>query len=157
MPRKLKTYVAALGFFELAVAVPSKKAAMVRWGVEKDPFRSGVAKETTDPKIVAATEEQPGVVLRRPIGSKGPFKTKGELPVVNGRPAEKARKPKSDQFALRRAAAMEKAEARHQEILDGIANEREKLERRQEAEDQRWQSESTRLDGRKTRANPRGR
>src|SRR5882724_7362090 len=105
MPRKLKTYVADLGFFELAVAVPSKKAAIVRWGVEKDPFRSGFAKETTDPKIVALTEEQPGVVLRRPIGSKGPFQTKGELPVVKGKPAKKVRKLKPDQTALRRAAA----------------------------------------------------
>ena len=80
MPRKLKTFVTDLGFFELAVAVPSMKAALEAWGLEHNAFKHGFAKQTEDPKIIAAVEAVPGTVLRRPIGSSGPFKQHTELP-----------------------------------------------------------------------------
>jgi colicin import membrane protein len=73
MARKLKTYQTSLGFFDLAIAAPSMKAAAEAWGVKPSEFKRGFAKETHDPAIVAATMAKPGVVLKRPVGSNGPF------------------------------------------------------------------------------------
>jgi hypothetical protein len=80
MPRKLKTFITNIGFFELALAAPSMKAALEAWGMGHNAFQHGFAKQTDDPKIVAATNAQPGVVLRRAVGTKGEFKVQAELP-----------------------------------------------------------------------------
>ena len=66
---KLKTYQTSVGFFDLAIAAPSMKAAAQAWGSQIDVFRRGFAKETHDAAIVAATMARPGVVLKRPVGS----------------------------------------------------------------------------------------
>jgi len=60
MPRRLKTYQTSIGFFDLAIAAPSMKAAAQAWGSDTDVFKKGFAKETDDPKIVAATMAKPG-------------------------------------------------------------------------------------------------
>jgi colicin import membrane protein len=62
--RKLKTYQTSLGFYDLAIAAPSMKAALEAWGAGSNLFHQGVAKESGDPDVVAATTK-PGVVLRR--------------------------------------------------------------------------------------------
>jgi colicin import membrane protein len=80
MPRKLKTFITNIGFFELALAAPSMKAALEAWGMGHNAFQHGFAKQTDNPKIVAATMAQPGVVLRRAVGTKGEFKVEAELP-----------------------------------------------------------------------------
>jgi colicin import membrane protein len=80
MARKLKTYQTSLGFFDLAIAAPSMKAALQAWGLKTNLFHQGFARETDDPAIVAATVAKPGVVLRRPVGSDGAFSEHAELP-----------------------------------------------------------------------------
>lgn len=80
MPRKLKTYITNLGFFELAIAAPTMKAALEAWGMSHNAFQHGFARQTEDPRIVAATNAQPGVVLKRAVGSSGEFKQNAELP-----------------------------------------------------------------------------
>jgi hypothetical protein len=80
MARKLKTYQTSLGFYDLAIAAPSMKAALEAWGAGSNLFHQGVAKESGDPEIVAATMSKPGVVLRRPVGSFGPFREHADLP-----------------------------------------------------------------------------
>ncbi len=80
MARKLKTYQTSLGFYDLAIAAPSMKAALEAWGAGSNLFHQGVARETDDPDITAATMSKPGVVLRRPVGSDGPFKEHADLP-----------------------------------------------------------------------------
>src|SRR3978361_103673 len=80
MARKLKTYQTSLGFFDLAIAVPSMKAALAAWGSNSNLFHQGFASETDDPDVVAAAMSKPGVVLRRPVGSDGPFKEHADLP-----------------------------------------------------------------------------
>jgi colicin import membrane protein len=50
------------------------------WGMGHNAFQQGFAKQTDDPKIVAATMAKPGVVLRRPVGTKGAFSENAELP-----------------------------------------------------------------------------
>jgi colicin import membrane protein len=80
VPRKLKTFITNIGFFELALAAPSMKAALEAWGMGHNAFQHGFAKQTDDPKIVAATMANPGVVLRRAVGTKGAFTENPELP-----------------------------------------------------------------------------
>ncbi len=80
MARKLKTFQTSLGFYDLAIAAPSMKAALDAWGAGSNLFHQGVAKETDDPYVVAATMSKPGVVLKRPAGSSGPFAEHSDLP-----------------------------------------------------------------------------
>ena len=70
----------SIGFYDLAIAAPSMKAALEAWGAESNLFHQGAASETTDSKIVANTMASPGIVVRRPVGSKQTFKQKAELP-----------------------------------------------------------------------------
>jgi hypothetical protein len=107
MPRKLKTYQTSLGFFDLAIAAPSMKAALEAWGSNINLFHQGFAKETGDPAIVQATMANPGVVLKRPVGSNGPFTEHAalpkHLPVGDNRPA-RAKTPAEKKPAMKRTA-----------------------------------------------------
>jgi hypothetical protein len=92
--RKLKTYVTSAGFFDLAVAAPSMKAALEAWGSKSNLFQHGFARQSEDARIVAATMARPGIVLRRPVGSTGAFSEHAELPrnlpvIKAGKAAEK--------------------------------------------------------------------
>jgi colicin import membrane protein len=146
MARKLKTYQTSLGFFDLAIAAPSMKAALEAWGSKTNLFHQGFAKETDDPAIVAATFAKPGVVLRRPVGSDGTFNEDAELPKnlaiekVKERPARPrapTREPpaqKLDDKAAREAAlALERERKRRdsERRKEEAAREKERKRREQ--------------------------
>jgi hypothetical protein len=146
MARKLKTYQTSLGFFDLAVAAPSMKAALEAWGADSNLFHQGAAKQSEDPDIIAATMATPGVVLKRPVGSSGSFKEHSELPTnLAGDNTKKAgsgsvrRKPQkhperaTDRMADRKAALAFENEQKRQE------REREKEEAAQRKERERRQ------------------
>jgi colicin import membrane protein len=127
MARKLKTYQTSLGFYDLAVAAPSMKAALEAWGAGSNLFHQGVAKESDDPDVVAAAMSKPGVVLRRAVGSDGPFSEHAELPtqladdVPKQRSKKRLAKPKervratTDDKATRKAALAFEREQRRRE------------------------------------------
>ena len=71
MARKLTTCQTSLGFFDLAVAAPSMKAALEAWGADSNLFHQGAAMQSEDPDVIEATMAAPGVVLKRPVGSSG--------------------------------------------------------------------------------------
>jgi hypothetical protein len=97
MARKLKTYQTSLGFFDLAIAAPSMKAALEAWGADSNLFHQGAAKQSDDPDVISATLETPGVVLKRPVGSNGPFKKHSELPTdISGSRGGKKGRSKSE-------------------------------------------------------------
>jgi hypothetical protein len=133
MVRKLKTYQTSIGFFDLAVAAPSMKAALEIWGADSNLFHQGFAKETDDPVVAAATVAHPGIVLRRPVGTDGAFRETSKLPKypTDGKSEKKPRKKsaqsakavKSDDVAERRAA----------EAFDRDKQKREKARRWEEA------------------------
>jgi hypothetical protein len=59
------------------------KAALKAWGAsESDLFQRGFAKQSEDREVIAATMAQPGVVLRRPVGSNKRFQEHPELPTA---------------------------------------------------------------------------
>jgi len=116
MARKLKTYRTSLGFYDLAIAAPSMKGALEAWGAGSNLFHQGIAKETDDQGVVAATMAKPGVVLKRPAGSSGRFAEHSDLPTDLGdedggrkrsrRPEPKRRPaPKISEKDARKAAA----------------------------------------------------
>lgn len=150
MARKLKTYQTSLGFFDLAIAAPSMKAALEAWGADSNLFHQGAARESDDPDIVAAAMEKPGIVLRRPVGSAGSFGEHAELPTDLGGPgptkaARKSKGPKAkqrssrpfDKAAERKAAlAFEKEQKRRErERASEEAAMQKDRERRQQAVD----------------------
>jgi colicin import membrane protein len=127
MARKLKTFQTSVGFYDLAVAAPSMKAALEAWGAGSNLFHQGIAKETDDPDVVAATMSKPGVVLKRPAGSNGRFAEQSGLPSdfgsSEGRPRRERRHTKpakspspklSDSEAPKAAAAFEKEQKRRE-------------------------------------------
>jgi hypothetical protein len=149
MARKLKTYQTSLGFFEQAIAAPSMKAALEAWGADSNLFHQGVAKESTDPDIIAATMAKPGVVLKRPVGSDGPFGEHALLPKNLGQGGRKtpALKPsgrkakkspaRPDEAADRKAAQAyerERQRREREEAKEVVARQKER-ERRQLAVD----------------------
>lgn len=195
MARKLKTYQASIGFFDLAVAAPSMKAALQAWGAETNLFHQGLAKETDDPAIVAATLAKPGVVLRRPVGSDGAFSERAKLPkglatdnakdttatprATRGEPptrkvddkaareaalafererkrrdserrreelARERERRRREQAIARAEAALEEAKRVHEARVAEIERERAALERRAQAEDERWAKQKETLE-----------
>lgn len=74
----IKVYTSNLGFYEVAVAARSQKLALAHWGLTRDLFREGLAQESHDPKAIAAAMRKVGMVVRRPIGSSGPFEERAE-------------------------------------------------------------------------------
>ena len=80
MAGKLKTFQTSVGFYDLAIAAPSMKVALEAWGAGSNLFHQGIAKETDDPDVVAATMSKPGVMLKRPAGSSGRFAEHSNLP-----------------------------------------------------------------------------
>jgi hypothetical protein len=150
MARKLKTYQTSLGFFDLATAAPSMKAALEAWGADSNLFHQGAAKESHDPDVIAATMVKPGVVLRRPVGTDRPFSEHAELPtdLVGEGPTKAARKsigPKAkqrssrpvDKAAERKAALAYEREqsSRELERAKEEATRQKERERRQQAVD----------------------
>lgn len=113
MPRKLKTYQTSLGFFDLAIAAPSMKAALEAWGAGSNLFHQGAARETDDPDVIRATMAKPGLVLKRPAGSSGRFAEHAALPDLDGEPAsaEKRRRPEPKPRAAPEIGAEDAREA----------------------------------------------
>jgi colicin import membrane protein len=128
MPRKLKVYQTSQGFFDLAVAAPSMKAALKAWGTNRNLFHEGFAKESGDSKVIAATMAKAGVVLQRPVGPNKPFREHAELPTASSlgphsqrlkEPQKKAKAPKAGKFdekGERRAATTFEKEERRREL-----------------------------------------
>src|SRR4051794_12353559 len=77
MVRKLKTVAWVL---RGGHSGPVDEGSLGSLGTKTNLFHQGVAKEVDDPDVIAATMRKPGVILKRPIGSDGPFKEHAELP-----------------------------------------------------------------------------
>jgi colicin import membrane protein len=162
MARKLKTFVTTIGFFEQAVAAPSMKPALDAWGVTQNLFQQGFAKESDDPKIISAATAQPGVVVKRAVGSKGDFAEDAELPAslpakrlsARGGAKPKASKPKTKQARNAPTPSKDAARAQmlaYEKALAKQARERDR-ERERRAAAQARDSERRALAVRKTQA-----
>jgi hypothetical protein len=127
MTRKLTAYQASVGFYDLAIAALSMKAALEAWGAGSNPFHQGFANESSHPEVIAATMSKPGVVLRRPVGSDAPFSEHPDPPtqLADAEPRHRPKKisarskervPRSTDKAARKAIiAFEKEQRRRED------------------------------------------
>ncbi|MDA9409684.1 cell envelope biogenesis protein TolA [Bradyrhizobium sp. CCBAU 45384] len=147
MARKLKTYQTSLGFHDLAIAAPSMKAALEAWGAGSNLFHQGLAKETDDPEVVAATMAKPGVVLRRAAGSSGRFSEQSDIPSqaaadrAHRQPETRQSKPHRRQPSQVSSKAARQAAANY-----------EKEQRRREAQSRREEAARAKVRERQERA-----
>ena len=143
---KLKVFRAHQGFYDSIVAVTSQKKALDAWGARPTLFSQGFAEETQDTGAVTAALAQPGVVLRRPFGSRGEFKSEPDLPrapkrtakqkQAHARAVKEREKDNARKAAAARAAEKRKAQAAKAE-LEAIEREEQQLrERRQKLQKQ---------------------
>jgi|tagenome__1003787_1003787.scaffolds.fasta_scaffold20985076_6 colicin import membrane protein len=144
MARKLKTYQTSLGFYDQAIAAPSMKAALEAWGAESNLFHQGVAKETTDPNVVAATMAKPGVVLRRPVGSDGPFAEHAALPTELGEAVHDRPRKRRVKAAKQPARKIEHSRAGSAALA--FEKEQKRRERERRKEELAWAKERERRD-----------
>jgi hypothetical protein len=135
MPRKLKTYQTSQGFYDLAIAAPSVKAALEAWGASSNLFHQGFAKEADDDKIITATMEKPGIILRRPVGSNEPFGEHSDLPTIEslGSHSHKIKEPSKKKHRAFRPPKTGEQETRKAAIA--FERERERREKRRQREE----------------------
>jgi colicin import membrane protein len=192
MARKFKTFQTSLGFYDLAIAAPSMKAALEAWGAGSNLFHQGAAKETDDPEVVSATMSKPGVVFKRPAGSNGRFAEHADLPdlkdeaggrskshrpepkrhatpKISDRDARKAaaefereqkrrdaerrkeeaergkERAKREKLVAKAQATLDAAQREHEERSETLHAEQAAIEKRVQAEDERWEKERERL------------
>lgn len=137
MARKLKTFQTSMGFFDLAIAAPSMKAALEAWGSKTNLFHMKLAQETTDPAVVEATMAKPGVVLKRPVGTAGVFKLDAKLPSrlpIKEGATKKRTKPAKEPTRSKPDARSERATAA---TYERESQKRERAERKEEAAQKR--------------------
>src|SRR4029077_4485691 len=145
MARKLKTYQTSLGFFDLAVAAPSMKAALEAWGADSNLFHQGAAKESADSDIIEATMAKPGVVLRRAVGSDGSFGEHAQLPTNLGDGARPTKAvPKSKSGKAKRIPARPVDKAANRKAALAFENEQKRRERERAREEAARQKERER-------------
>jgi hypothetical protein len=75
MVRKLKTFQTSLPSSGRGAFDEERRSK----GAGSNLFHQGVAKETDDPKVVAAMTSKPGVVFKRAAGSNGRFAEQSDL------------------------------------------------------------------------------
>lgn len=153
MPRALKVFTTSVGFFDLAIAAPSMKAALEAWGSGKNAFHQGFAEETDDPQIIAAAMAKPGVVLKRAVGTKGAFTENAELPksLPAGKPSAHPKpkpKPKLEKAKKGTPAAVASlADARMAKQATALyEKERARREKQEAKEEAKRQDERERRD-----------
>jgi len=117
MARALKVFRAHLGFYDTVVAAPSQKAASEAWGADAREFAQGFASVTQDEDAVTAALARPGVVLRRPAGSRGAYKAEPDEPSAPRLTAMQKRratetKRKADEKARREKEKRKREDAR---------------------------------------------
>lgn len=111
MAPRLKVFCWSDGFHAFSVAASSRAKALAAWGIGRDIFKDGLAREVTDGPDHAAALKSPGEVIERglavDIGEAAPRKA----PKVK-RPSEAARRKaealEADLDALDHAQASER-------------------------------------------------
>lgn len=115
MARKLKVFCYSDGFHSWTVAAPSRAKALQAWGVKRDLFKDGSAREIDVGPDKAAALAAPGELIERGLSVDIGKVEKTRAPKAKARPA----RPKSDAKARARVEALE-AEL---EALDKAQNE----------------------------------
>jgi len=130
MARKLKVFCYSDGFHSWTVAAPSRAKALEAWGVKRDLFRDGSAREIQIGPDREAALAAPGELIERGLSVDIGEVARKTAPKAKPKPE----KPKPDAKARARVEALEvelKAlDETQAEETAGLEAEREALERR---------------------------
>ena len=160
LDRKLKVFAVQIGFYDTIVAAASQATALRIWETRQNLFASGQARVIDDPKAVQAALAQPGIPLRRVIGTNNPFELNPVgLPDIPDAPNKRANGIAANRsFAKPGKAAkrpadrlkLDKAEASLRQIDDSRKVEEADLRKRQGAlDDERSAKQSSYIEHRK--------
>lgn len=123
--RRLKVFGTQVGFYDVVVAVPSQAAALEAWGVRQNLFADGTARVAQDADAIKAALDNPGVPLRRAIGSTSAFAVEPDgLPAVPDAPASpraarpRTARPRAPERPPADRSALDTAEKRLKTIND---------------------------------------
>lgn len=130
MARKLKVFCYSDGFHSWTVAAPSRARALEAWGVKRDLFKDGSAREIDVGPDRAAALASPGELIERGLSVDIGKVERTKAPKAKAKPE----KPKSDAKARAKVEALEAEldaldEAQAEEAA-ALEAEREALERR---------------------------
>ena len=130
MARKLKVFCYSDGFHSWTVAAPSRPKALEAWGVKRDLFKDGSAREIDVGPDRAAALAAPGELIERGLSVDIGKVERTKTPRAKAKPE----KPKSDAKAKARVEALEAEldmldETQAKEAAE-LEAEREALERR---------------------------
>ena len=144
--RRLKVFIAQIGFYDTVVAAPSQAAALRAWGTNQNLFAGGGARVTDDVKAIEAALAHPDTPLRRVVGTDNPFELEPRgLPNIADAPKKwaedlhpknppklvpRVRKPVADRSPL------DAAEAALKQVDDERKREEADLRRRQDELDE---------------------
>jgi len=130
MARKLKVFCYSDGFHSWTVAAPSRAKALEAWGVKRDLFKDGSAREIDLGPDREAALAAPGELIERGLSVDIGKVEKTRAPKAK----PKAEKPKSDARARARVEALEAELAaldeRQAKETAALEAEREALERK---------------------------
>ena len=139
--RRLKVFIAQIGFYDTVVAAPSQAAALRAWGTNQNLFAGGGARVTDDAKAIEAALANPETPLRRVVGTDNPFELEPRgLPNIPDAPKKWAedlhpRKPPTLIPRVRKPVAdrspLDAAEAALKRVDDERKQEEADLRRRQ--------------------------
>ena len=130
MARRLKVFCYSDGFHSWTVATPSRAKALEAWGVKRDLFRDGSAREIQIGPDREAALASPGELIERGLSVDIGKVERTKAPKTRAKPE----KPKSDAKARARLEALEAElaaleEAQAEETAE-VEAEREALERK---------------------------
>lgn len=130
MARRLKVFCYSDGFHSWTVAAPSRVKALEAWGVKRDLFKDGAAREIDLGPDREAALAAPGELIERGLAVDVGEVERKEVPKSKAKPE----KPKSDAKARARVEALDAEmtaldEAQAEETAE-LEAEREALERR---------------------------
>lgn len=143
MAAKLRVFVTSDGFTDYVVATTSRPKALEAWGAHQDLFKTGGAREVSDPDLIAEASARPGEVLRRGAGADEALKA---LPKKKTPPQPKAPSKaalKKVETLERRLAELEQA-YRHE--LEDIETARADLGRREAQAQARFAAEKAKAE-----------
>ena len=132
MAARLKVFVTSDGLTDHVVAASSRPKALAAWGAHQDLFKTGGARETTDPELVKAALARPGEVLRRAADTP-------DIPQPTPRPPKPKGPSKADLARIARAKMrLADLRAAHDRALAGFEAARAGLEAQARAEAARF-------------------
>lgn len=127
MPRKLKVFCYSDGFHSWTVAAPSRVKALEAWGVRRDLFRDGSAKEIDSGPDREAALATPGELIERGLSVDVGRVERMKTPKSKAKPASVAKARAKVETLVAELAALNEAQA---EEMTALEAEREALETR---------------------------